>query len=378
MLNMGQAGVATAAVIVAAVAVAGGAVGTPVAVDEVDVQPDSPFYGLEKAGETIKEATYAGGQSWNLARAQERTNEFREMAKKGKANEFTGLLNRAGDRLSKAAKGSANENGLERARKAIEKHLRVLENVKENVPEQAKTAISLAISRSSKGKAVVTSVAASVATGKPGGKKLGENLKENLRNQLKEVKRETERLRKRVRENREKGISENELVVSIELATAKGLTERVRQMGKENKSEAVSEISREVQARINAAYSAAVDNEGLNQAIQASQKHLSVLENVKEKVPEQAKNAIQNAIRRSQTHVEVLRNMKGQGKPTPGNINKITENIIEQIPETVENWEQQVKDLMPGQWSQQENQEQAQEGQENQEQSQGDQGKVPF
>ncbi len=58
-LDLGQRGVAVATVAVAAVAVAGASAGTPVAVDEMDTQPDSALYGLEKAGESIKESTYA-------------------------------------------------------------------------------------------------------------------------------------------------------------------------------------------------------------------------------------------------------------------------------------------------------------------------------
>ncbi len=66
MKKMSQAGVATAVAVVAVVAVMGGSVGVPVAVDSVaDPNPTSPLYGLERAGEKIKEATYAGGQTGN-------------------------------------------------------------------------------------------------------------------------------------------------------------------------------------------------------------------------------------------------------------------------------------------------------------------------
>lgn len=72
MFSLGQKGVAGLTVAVAAIAMAGASVGTPAAVDEVDVQPDSPLYSMERASEAIKEAAYAGGQNWNLERAQER------------------------------------------------------------------------------------------------------------------------------------------------------------------------------------------------------------------------------------------------------------------------------------------------------------------
>ena len=58
MIKMSQTGIATVAVVAAAAAVMGGALGTPVAVDSVsDQNPTSSLYALERAGESIKEAT---------------------------------------------------------------------------------------------------------------------------------------------------------------------------------------------------------------------------------------------------------------------------------------------------------------------------------
>lgn len=345
-LGLGQKGVAATAVAVAAVVIAGASTGTPVAIDEADVPPDSPLYGLERAGETIKEATYAGGQGWNLARAEERVQEYKNMAEQGKGKQFDGLPKQAAGRLSKAAKSADSENGLERAQKAIQKHIAVLENVKEKVPKVAKPAISLAISQSCRCQAVVSKVKSQAK-----GKKLGKQLKNELKKDIENVEKEVKRLRKRVRENLEEGeenkvrrrvrkrVRTREMVQNINMHTARCLDNMVEEMAKNGVSEsevsAVSGILERAKERINTATRAATDNKGLSRAIEASQKHLSVLQGVYEKVPEQAKSAIENAIKQSRIHQGILKNMKEQGEIAPENISKVTENIIEQIPKGV-------------------------------------------
>lgn len=50
MRKLGQKGIAAVATVVAVAAVAGAATGTPIAIDEIDTNPDGPFYSLERVG----------------------------------------------------------------------------------------------------------------------------------------------------------------------------------------------------------------------------------------------------------------------------------------------------------------------------------------
>ncbi|KXB09510.1 hypothetical protein AKJ46_00265 [candidate division MSBL1 archaeon SCGC-AAA833K04] len=326
MLNMSQAGVATVTIAVAVVAVAGGVVGTPVAVDQMDVQPDSPFYGLERVGEAIKEATFAGGQGWEIARGRERTREFVNMADKGKASDYTDLLNDAEDRFKKAIESAGDVKGLQRAEEAINKHISRLESVREKVPDVAKPAISLAISQSARGKSVV----ADVAAGKLPSKSLTSTAREEIKNQLMVVKQNIESLRNRVRENLEKATTKAEIakiVQNIEFGTASVLASKVSEMADEGKGEYVQPLVEEAQDRIDAATKAAVDNTGLERAITASQKHLALLENVLGKVPDVAKPAISLAISRSARGIEVITDVKAGELPMGKGVRDRLENI---------------------------------------------------
>ncbi len=190
MLNLTQKGVAGLAVAATVAVVAGASVGGPVAVDSfADQHPDSALYGLEKAGEQIKEATYAGGQEWQLARAKERTQEFENMVSENKGDKYKELPEEASERLQKAAEKAKTNRELRRAENAMRKHISVLENVKEKVPEQAKPAISLAISRSAQGQATV----ASVATG-DNNKGLKQETREKIGNRMENIKKEVKQI----------------------------------------------------------------------------------------------------------------------------------------------------------------------------------------
>ncbi|KXB00271.1 hypothetical protein AKJ47_00460 [candidate division MSBL1 archaeon SCGC-AAA261G05] len=335
MLNMSQAGVATVTITVAVVAVAGGAVGTPVAVDEMDVQAGSPLYGLERAGETIKEATFAGGQGWEIARGHERTSEFVNMANKRKAEGYTGLLNEAEDRFKKAIESAGDVKGLQKAKKAINKHISTLENVREKVPDVAKPAISLAISQSARGKSVV----ADVAAGKSPGEELGETVRERVRTQLREIKQETKTLRKKVKENLEKAPAKaNEIVQNIEINTAKKIANQAKEMVKKNKGQCASGVIEEAQCHLETAAMFAENETGLEKAISASQKHLSTLQSVYENVPDVAKPAISLAMQRSSQYIKVLENVK-ENQLSPGEqiSNQIRERIRNRVYEIKEN-----------------------------------------
>ncbi|KXB02393.1 hypothetical protein AKJ44_00660 [candidate division MSBL1 archaeon SCGC-AAA261F17] len=347
MLNMSQAGVATVTITVAVVVVSGGAVGPPVAVDEMDVQPDSPLYGLERAGEAIKEATFAGGQGWEIARGHERTSEFVNMANKRKAEGYTGLLNEAEDRFKKAIESAGDVKSIQKAKEAINKHISTLENVREKVPDVAKPAISLAISQSARGKSVV----ADVAAGKSPGEELGETVRERVRTQLREIKQETKTLRKEVKENLEKAPAKaNEIVQNIEINTAKKIANQAKEMVKKNKgqcAQCASGVIEEAQCHLETAAMFAENETGLEKAISASQKHLSTLQSVYENVPDVAKPAISLAMQRSSQYIKVLENVK-ENQLSPGEqiSNQIRERIrnrVHEIKENVKKIQEQVR-----------------------------------
>lgn len=326
MLNLGQKGVAGLTVAVAAIAMAGASVGTPVAVDEMDVQPDSPLYSLERAGESIKESTYAGGQDWNIERAEERTREFEKMVKENKGKKFKGLANEASERLIRATKKAKNENGLERAQEALRKHVRVLERVRENVPDQAQAAISLAISASTRSQGVIAKVKAGEIPGPRNG-----GTPEEAKEQLNKVRNRVTQMEKEIEENIErakktgksKGKAARRAANRIETQTAKKISEVIENMKGKVDPDEVEQLAEEAENRINTAMRTAVDNTGIERAIEASQKHLSVLEGLENKVPKQAQEAIQRAISNSQRHIQRLREIRenlNQENIFPGNI----------------------------------------------------------
>lgn len=346
MLGLGEKGIAAMTVAVAAIAVGGTTIGTPLIADEINTQPDSPFYSLEKAGETIKETTYAGGLNWNLARAEERTSEFQNMVRENKAEQFEGLLNQAGNRLNKAAKKAGDANGLGHVENVITRHLERLENLRDNVPNVAKPAISLAISRSARAKAIMTQVRAQV--NRKG--ELPENIRNQIRTQIQDMEQEMQRLRERVRENlaqaRKLGHLKNRvrgLIENIELETAEELTQRVMQMARENRGKGIPPVIEEIQNRISTASTMALDNRGLNRATNATRKHLEVLENVYEKVPDTAKPAISLAIERSSRCIRILENIQ-ENNMVGGEIPEmVRDQIRERIRELKQETEQGMK-----------------------------------
>jgi DNA-directed RNA polymerase subunit L len=74
-------GIAPLVVVVIVAAVAGGSVAAPVAVDTIDVNPDSPLYALERLGERIKRVD-------DVSLMKERFTEFSKMCDKGKGSQF--------------------------------------------------------------------------------------------------------------------------------------------------------------------------------------------------------------------------------------------------------------------------------------------------
>ncbi|MEM2874559.1 MAG: hypothetical protein QW567_00820 [Candidatus Hadarchaeales archaeon] len=89
---MGEGGVAAVAVLAVILVSAGATVATPVIVDTVDVDPDSPFYGLERIGEQIK---MVGSE----AQMMERWTEYERMVERGKGLEYRGVMQEFVDKL---------------------------------------------------------------------------------------------------------------------------------------------------------------------------------------------------------------------------------------------------------------------------------------
>lgn len=185
---MSQSGIAFASIVIVVVVVAGTAVGAPVAIDEVDTQPDHPLYFLERIGESIKKP-FADDQSWQVARANERIGEFGAMADKGKAEKYGWLIDEADDHLYNAATLSKNNTELREATEALAKHLVVLEDIKKKVPKEVKSRISRSQLCSYASMRVLENVSAE-AHGE-----ISEPLKIELENRMNEVKTMTENLR---------------------------------------------------------------------------------------------------------------------------------------------------------------------------------------
>lgn len=185
---MDQAGIATLAVIVVLIAAGVGTIGTPLIVDAVDVQPDSPLYSLERAGESIK-GVFVGGQDWEIERAQERCNEFVYIVDIGNASEYTWLVEEANNHLFETAKLADDNEGLQKAIEANLRHLVLLENIKERVPVDAKPAIIFAQLQSYASVGVLENVAMKVHL------KIPEPLKIELDNRLSQIRVAIENMR---------------------------------------------------------------------------------------------------------------------------------------------------------------------------------------
>jgi hypothetical protein len=93
MRKMGQEGIAVTAIVTIVVALAGGAVATPVIVDAVDVDPDHPLYSLERIGERIR---MIGDEDQSM----ERWGEYQRMVAKGKGLEYQAVLEEFRDKLA--------------------------------------------------------------------------------------------------------------------------------------------------------------------------------------------------------------------------------------------------------------------------------------
>ena len=299
MSKLDQKGVAGLTVGVALVVVIGVSLAAPVAVDGANVEADSPLYGLERAGESIKE-TFTGGQEFDLKRVKERRAEYINMIKKGKASKYQNLIVDANDRLDSAMEKiiqSPVDNGkLNRAREAVQEHLNVLENVYENVPDEAKPAITLAIERSAKGSETLADI-------QVGRIRTHENLEKEIQNIARNAKQNLEKAKQKMRQVPSDKIPE--VAQRTELESAERISESIESMGEKYRNhptvaeEQVESKSRIASRMMTNAAKRSRDNKTLENVERAINKNISVLENVKEKVPVVAKPAISLAISQS-------------------------------------------------------------------------------
>lgn len=231
MLNLNQAGIATLAVGIAAIAVVGGTAGTSVAIDQMDTQPDSPLYALERAGEKLK-SPFLGGQNWQIKRGNERTNEFIHMWKENKAQDYIPLLKEVGNHFTKAAKNAEDNLGLERAKSALEKHVNILENIKDRVPQSAKPAILLAKERSSRQIRVLENLGGKISPGMEMSGKIGKKLEDEIDEVNEEINEREENVENRIKNAKGDKETIDRIVEEVENKLREG-KEKKKATGKE-------------------------------------------------------------------------------------------------------------------------------------------------
>lgn len=288
---------------------------TEVDLPSAGLTPDSPFYFLERIAEGIG-TFFTFGDLKKAERyaklATERIAEAKAVVDKGKPEAAEKALKRYEDQLGKALaraekariKGKSIAKVTEIVAEATGKHLLVLEELLDKVPEQAKLAINKA-------------------------RQISINGQKNA-------------LRALSTENPEKATEINLKAIDARLNKAKvkaeqGKIEEVKEAIKEFKEQYKfgEEISQIVQR-------AGKDTTGVEQLIgEATSDHLEALAEVYEKVPEEAKSAIENAMEVSakghQKTVEALKEKDALGE-IPEKIpmlDKIPKNIEAKIQENI-------------------------------------------
>lgn len=100
MFGRDQRGVAALTVAIIVAASTGVAIATPVVVDAVDVDPDSPFYGLERLGEQIRMVS-------NEDQMKERWGEYARLANRAEGLEYKHILEEFVEKMHDVAPGDA-------------------------------------------------------------------------------------------------------------------------------------------------------------------------------------------------------------------------------------------------------------------------------
>jgi len=255
------------------------------------ILPDSPFYGLKKAFEGIGNV-FTFGETAKVERAlklaEQRLAETEAMSARGKPEFVEGLskeyereVEKANEIAALAREANKREELSELVSKATSQHLTVLDEVQERVPEQAKEAIAAARERSISG------------------------------NQ--------EALKALARENPEKA-------AEIAMGAAESRVNRVKEAAEQGEEEEVAEAVEEYEkyARFGEEISAIAQQVGKDPSkvqelvAKATSLHIIVLEDVLQKVPEEAKSAIERSIETSQTGRDsAVKALEEGGLPIP-------------------------------------------------------------
>ncbi len=253
--------------------------------------PDSPFYGIKKAFESVGNA-FTFGETAKAERAlrlaEKRLAEAEAMAGKGKPEFVDGLsqeyeekINEANEIAALANDANKKEQLAELVSRATSKHLSILDEVQERVPEQAKEKIVAAREKSIRG------------------------------NQ--------EALKALARENPEKSA---EIAMGVAESRLNKATQAADQEDEEEASEAVEEYEKyagfgeEISA---IAQQVGKDTSKVDELIaKANSLHVTVLEDVKQKVPEQAMASIERAIEQSKIGRDsAVKALEERGLPIP-------------------------------------------------------------
>jgi len=287
------------------------------------ITPDSPFYFLDNWGKRIGLFFAFGPEAKArkaLEYAAERLAEAQAMAAKNRLKEikqaadgYDEFVALASQKAAELTETGATANISEMVALATAKHLSVLDRLKDTVPEEAREAIIRAREASLKGQQSALRALAK--------KKL-------------------------------------ERAIEINLATIEKRLNRARAKAAENNPEEATEALNEVEEMFNFGEEIAAMAQGLGEnttmveqmVARAMSAHLEVLAEVHEKVPEQARPAIENAITNAMINrervIEALKNKGALGEipeqaPAMEMISerlreRIQEMVAERVPEKVQ------------------------------------------
>ena len=279
------------------------------------ITPDSPFYFFDNWGKKIGMFFAFGPEAKAqkaLEYAEERLAEARAMAVRNKiremeqaANSYDEFLAIVAERTEEARQRGASGNISEKVALATQKHLDVLDRVKETVPKQAEETIARAREASINGQ----------------------------QNALRVLARE--RL---------------ERATEINLATIENRLNRVRATASDNNTEEVEEALGDIDRLFRFGEEISEIARGLGKdtttvedlVLKATSVHLEVLAEVHEKVPEQARVAIENTMANSLMNrervVEALRNKGALGgipEESPA-LERIQVEVLERVRERIQ------------------------------------------
>jgi hypothetical protein len=263
------------------------------------ITPDNPLYALDRAIEKLQLMLTFDDKSkakLHLMIAEERLSEAKAMVDKGKpefvedlTKEYEVELNKCNEIASKAQEVGINVTEVrELVALATSKHLDVLEDVYEKVPEQAKLAIERAKNVSMKGQEEAL-------------KKLGEIIPERSAQLYLDIaKKKLEKALEKVERGRVEEFEELVEEYKEEMDKSLNMTNKAERFGKN--------VTSLVEHVCNMTY-----------------KHIEVLEDVLEEVPESAKPAIQHAIEVSlRKHENCMKNILKRVNKTLEDVKKFS------------------------------------------------------